>query len=199
MNPPNPPELVDQLVNDNFGLARFWAGIFAETFGYNDALSVAMRGLLEAAQKYDAKLGIPFGTYASVRIKWRAGCERRKLTTRGRGGNYTHLSFDKQLFHDSARTLADELACDQPGPIEALNAADVRAEVQQLLTTVPPRTRKILELRYGLNGKPALLFGEIARRFKVSHQAVQQVESAALRKFWRDKRRKKLEPARRVA
>ena len=197
--PRNPPELINQLVTDNFKLARWWARKFEYRSSYNEALSLAMEGLLIAATKYEPAQGIPFGTYASIRIKWLFAGQARRDGAQVRGGDCQHLSLDKQRFHDDTRTLADELADAQPGPRELAQGEDLRDEVAEMLASVPERTRKILEMRYGLNGHEPTLFGEIARRFKVTHQAVQQIEAAALRKFWRNKQRKKLEPVRCVA
>lgn len=199
--PSKPFAEIDRLVTANFNLARFWAGKFTPFYGYNDALSVAMRGLLEAAEKYDPENynRLPFGTYASIRIKWRFACTGRAQLSAKRGRQFAHVPIDAPIFHDGNRTLADELTDGAPGPRDELVSDELRQEVMAMLEPLPERTRCILEMRYGLNGRPAVTLEVCAKKFRLTRERVRQIEAGALRKFWRDKHRKKLVPVTRAA
>lgn len=92
------------------------------------------------------------------------------------------LSLDAGRAADGAQSLADVLACDRPGPEEAVLAEDeTRHRAQRLaaaLAALPPRERRIVEARH-LRERPPLL-REIGRDFGVSKERVRQLERRAL-------------------
>lgn len=189
-----PDSEVNRLVTENFRLARFWAKKYEYRFGYNDALSLSMQGLLDAAKTFSEERGIPFGTYASVRIKWRMSSEMNRRRALRRGGDCQHLSLDVQVFEDGSRTLGDEIADAQPGPREMMGDVEARQDVRQMLAGLSPRNKQIMEMRFGLKGKKPALLEEIAQRFGLTRERVRQIEFLSLRKFRNDKHRKPLEP-----
>ena len=52
-----------------------------------------------------------------------------------------------------------------------------------VLEHLPYRERRILELRYGLNGEPAQTLDRVAKLFKLTRERTRQIEEAALRKL----------------
>lgn len=83
--------------------------------------------------------------------------------------------------------IDDELTLDDlvkdPGPTpEAIVIYNAQREaVRMLLDTLPPRDRKILELRFGLNNQVNHTLEEIAAKFGLSCERIRQVESEALK------------------
>lgn len=56
-------------------------------------------------------------------------------------------------------------------------------EINKALDTLKPRERKILELRYGLNGNIPHTLEEIARDFRVTRERIRQIEIVTLKKL----------------
>lgn len=193
----NTPEIVNALVTENFNLAHYFAHRHCRWMNcYDDALSVAMHGLLRAARSYKQTGTQPkFGTYASICIRWEYSKERKKREAQCRGHGIWHDSFDAPIAEGYSttvgETVADENALSATAAIQTIENCQ---EVEQLLSLLSERDRTIVELRYGFNGKKPLLLGAIGKRFGLTSERVRQIEAGALRKFWRLKQRKKLEP-----
>jgi RNA polymerase primary sigma factor len=74
---------------------------------------------------------------------------------------------------DSAQPLPDE-ECD----------VTLRAEsLVGLLATLPPREREILELRFGLGGRPACTLEEVGRLFNLTRERIRQLENNGLKRL----------------
>ncbi len=99
-------EEVEKLVEDNVKLARHFAGQWALHYGANEAFSMALEGLWKAAK--DFKCGtVPFGSYASLRIKWTMMKEKHRMSKAKRGGGAIHIPLDAPLSDDSDKTISD--------------------------------------------------------------------------------------------
>ncbi len=59
----------------------------------------------------------------------------------------------------------------------------LQAHIQDLLNCLTPRERRVLQLRFGLNGGSEHSLTETGRKMNLSHEAVRQVEFRALRKL----------------
>jgi RNA polymerase primary sigma factor len=68
-------------------------------------------------------------------------------------------------------------------PERVVIAQTLQAHVQDLLNCLTVRERKVLQLRYGLNGRGEHSLSETGRKLGLSHEAVRQVEFRALRKL----------------
>jgi RNA polymerase primary sigma factor len=76
--------------------------------------------------------------------------------------------------------LADEAAVD---PVEAVDDR-LRHEALQLgLDHLTPRNRRVLELRYGLDGRDPRTLDEIGREFGLTRERIRQIEAEALREL----------------
>lgn len=56
----------------------------------------------------------------------------------------------------------------------------IRDEIRAAVETLPPRERKILELRFGLKGSRPYTLEEIGREFSISRERVRQLQNVAL-------------------
>lgn len=184
MKKPPDAKMVDARVTANFNLARFWARKNERYHGYNDALSLAMEGLLQAAQKYEERPSVTFGTYASYMIKARFAGEMRKRMTKSRGEGRATLSIETPVnsFERIADTLRDDQAED---PVRMVELLDRGEQMKELLSQLSPHKRKILEMRYGLNGATPMFLEEIAAVYGVTRERIRQIEAECLRRFWR--------------
>jgi RNA polymerase primary sigma factor len=76
--------------------------------------------------------------------------------------------------------IADEHA---PAPDEAAEATLRKETLEQILGTLSLRERRVLELRFGLNGEYPRTLDEVGHAFKVSRERIRQIESKSLRKL----------------
>lgn len=185
--PPDAKE-IDRRVNANINLARFWARRMERFHGYNDALSLALEGLLTAAQKYEVRPSVKFGTYASYMIKARFAGEMRKRMTKSRGGDFSICSIDAPIGNNGfdGSTLRDIIPDgNAETPVRMVELLDRADQVRELLRMLPPFKRKILEMRYGLNGRAPMLLEEIGALYGLTRERIRQIEAESLRRFWR--------------
>jgi len=59
----------------------------------------------------------------------------------------------------------------------------LKEKFEEILDTFPPRTAKILSLRYGLNGFPSMTFQEIGEKMGVTRERIRQIEQETFRKI----------------
>jgi RNA polymerase sigma factor (sigma-70 family) len=74
-------------------------------------------------------------------------------------------------------TLEDEQAVDADA---ALDDARLASDVARLVAQLPPRERKIVSWRFGLDGAEPLTLGEVGRRLGLSRERVRQLEGGAI-------------------
>ena len=89
--------------------------------------------------------------------------------------------------------IGDESAHD---PSDLLSDKNLRKTVLDLLHVLDERELKIINLRFGLDGKKEMTLEEVGKKFKVTRERIRQLQNIALRKIKRalDKQ-DKLKPA----
>ena len=73
--------------------------------------------------------------------------------------------------------IADE---DSPAPDEAVVSSMLRELLQEILQDFPPRTVRILQLRYGLADGETYTLEEVGKKLGVTRERVRQLEAQAL-------------------
>ena len=88
-----------------------------------------------------------------------------------------------------------EILEDDPvySPEQVVMEQTLQEHIQDLLTYLTPRERRVLQLRFGLNGGSEHSLTETGRKMGLSHEAVRQVEFRALRKLDHPSRSKMLQ------
>jgi RNA polymerase primary sigma factor len=76
--------------------------------------------------------------------------------------------------------LADETA---PAPDEAAETALRKETLTRVLQTLSLRERRVLEMRYGLDGELPRTLDEVGRTFNVTRERVRQIENQCLKKL----------------
>jgi RNA polymerase primary sigma factor len=76
--------------------------------------------------------------------------------------------------------LTDENA---PLPDEAADVLMRKQTLQQILATLSHRERRVLELRYGLDGEHPRTLDEVGRTFNVTRERIRQIENQSLKKL----------------
>jgi RNA polymerase primary sigma factor len=70
-----------------------------------------------------------------------------------------------------------------PLPDEAADTAFRAAALQKCLGALSARERRVLELRYGLNGEQPCTLDEVGRAFQVTRERIRQIENQGLKKL----------------
>jgi RNA polymerase primary sigma factor len=76
--------------------------------------------------------------------------------------------------------LADESAAQ---PDEAAETTIRKETLKRVLGALAPRERRVLELRYGLDGQHPRTLDEVGRAFNVTRERVRQIENQSLKKL----------------
>jgi len=94
------------------------------------------------------------------------------------------ISLEEPIGDEGESSFSDFLADDEAvDPAEAV-AESLRHEALQLgLEALPERHRRVLELRYGLDGRDPRTLDEIGREFGLTRERIRQIEVTALRKL----------------
>ncbi len=105
------------------------------------------------------------------------------------------LSLDiRRKVGDDDLPLSDLLEDDQAhSPEQVVMTQTLEQQIRDLLESLTPRERQVIRYRYGLDGMRELTLHEVGRKLGLSHEAVRQVESRALRKLDPISRNRKLE------
>jgi RNA polymerase primary sigma factor len=93
---------------------------------------------------------------------------------------------------DSDGSELGELVSDESArtPDELVENLDITRNVLSFLDILDARERKILTLRYGLDGNRALTLEEVGEQFNVTRERIRQLQNIALRKIRRAIERK---------
>jgi RNA polymerase primary sigma factor len=95
------------------------------------------------------------------------------------------VSLDKPVGDDGDAALFGDLIPDEStaSPFDEALESMRDERLYGVLEHLPYRERRILELRYGLNGEPAQTLDKVAKLFKLTRERTRQIEEAALRKL----------------
>ncbi len=189
---------------------------------FEDLLEEGNLGLLEAARRFDGARGTRFITYASWWIRkailealvrhtrlvrlpyYQLQRRKRLLEAAPQGGEAPRLpgfrieSLDDP-HGDGDRTLGETIAdATVATPEEETLRAEATFEMRRALEGLNPQERRILELRFGLDGSPRLSLNEVGDELGLSRERIRQIEGRAIERL-RRALRTRTAPARRVA
>ena len=77
-------------------------------------------------------------------------------------------------------------------PSEAASFSLLREQLEEVLDTLAPREKKVLELRFGIVDGRTRTLEEVGKEFNVTRERIRQIEAKALRKLRHPSRSKKL-------
>ena len=77
-------------------------------------------------------------------------------------------------------------------PAEAASFALLREQLDEVLDTLTPREKKVLELRFGMTDGRTRTLEEVGKEFNVTRERIRQIGAKALRKLRHPSRSKKL-------
>ncbi len=96
----------------------------------------------------------------------------------------TPVSLEKPVGDDDESEFGHFLADDStPLPDELAETALQREALRTILGALSERERKVLELRYGLDGQQPRTLDEVGRAFNVTRERIRQIEHQGLKKL----------------
>jgi RNA polymerase primary sigma factor len=163
----------DQLINANMRLVASIAKKHARpTDNFFELLSDGNLSLIKAVEKFDYSRGNKFSTYASWAImKNYARSLPDEKTKRDR-----FLTGTDEIFDGVADSRSDEQR-------ELITAASKKQQVHDLLDRLDDRERRIMQLRYGINGERGLTLEQVGQREGITKERVRQIEARGLLKL----------------
>jgi RNA polymerase primary sigma factor len=94
------------------------------------------------------------------------------------------ISLEKPVGDDDESQLGHFITDDSaPLPDEAVEVTMRSEALQRAISRLSERERRVVELRYGLNGEHPRTLDEVGRIFEVTRERIRQIESHALRKL----------------
>ncbi|MDP2935830.1 MAG: RNA polymerase sigma factor RpoD [Dehalococcoidia bacterium] len=79
-----------------------------------------------------------------------------------------------------------------PAPADAAARTLLKEQVEEVLHTLTPRERRVLQLRFGLEDGRSRTLEEVGKEFAVTRERIRQIEAKALRKLRHPSRSRKL-------
>jgi len=103
------------------------------------------------------------------------------------------MSLESSVGEEQDATLADFVEDENaPDMDEAASRIMLRLQVEGVLSTLSPRERRVVELRFGLEGDKLYTLSEIGQELGVTRERIRQIETKALRKLRHPSRAKRL-------
>jgi len=93
-------------------------------------------------------------------------------------------SLDQPIGDDDSTQFGELVGdVDAQDPFEMLRDKDLRDEVGDLLDILDPRERRIINSRFGLDGKKPKTLEEVGVKFGVTRERIRQLQNIALSKL----------------
>lgn len=102
-------------------------------------------------------------------------------------------SLQQEVGEDGDSKLSDFIEDEMVSPPDEVASAELlKDQMKEVLETLTPRERRVLELRFGLDDGRSRTLEEVGREFGVTRERIRQIEAKALRKLRHPTRAKKL-------
>ncbi len=168
-----------RLVEHNLRLVVYIAKRFENTgTGIEDLISIGTVGLIKAINTFKADKSIKLATYASRCIENEILMHLRKNS-----GGRVEVSIDEPLNVDwdgNELLLSDILGSEEDSVSYELEKREERAAVRKAVSSLDPRERELIELRYGLRGGEELTQKEVADLLGISQSYISRLEKRSL-------------------
>jgi RNA polymerase primary sigma factor len=94
------------------------------------------------------------------------------------------ISLEKPIGEDEDSSLGDFVPDDAAeSPFDTASLSLRREDVEFALSALPERERRVIELRYGLDGSQPCTLEEVGRAFGVTRERIRQIENNTLKKL----------------
>ena len=170
------------LIERNLRLVVFIARRFENT-GVNleDLISIGTIGLIKAVDTYRTDKNIKLATYASRCIENEILMYIRKIANRR-----TEISLDEPINMDydgNELLLSDILGTDEDMILRPMEDAVDICLLRQAVFELPQRERKIICMRFGLEGQKEQTQKEVAEQMGISQSYISRLEKRIMQKL----------------
>ena len=111
------------------------------------------------------------------------GIPRRKLALLKRASKRP-ASLNAPVYEDDSGEYSDMIGDERAvDPFEALDTKTMRGELSELLEILDEREHRIIDARFGLNGKKPMTLEEVGVEFSVTRERIRQLQNIALVKM----------------
>ena len=94
------------------------------------------------------------------------------------------VSLEKPIGEEEDSSLGDLVPDEQAeSPFDTASLSLRREDVELALSALPDRERRVIELRYGLDGSQPCTLEEVGRAFGVTRERIRQIENNTLKKL----------------
>lgn len=167
------------LIEHNLRLVVFIARRFENTgVALEDLISIGTIGLIKAVNTFDPAKKIKLATYASRCIE-----NEVLMFLRRHSRTRLEVSLDEPLKTDwdgNELLLSDVLGTDPDTVYRDLEETAEKQMLAAALSRLTPRERKIMTLRFGLNGHPEMTQKEVADVLGISQSYISRLEKRIL-------------------
>jgi RNA polymerase primary sigma factor len=103
-----------------------------------------------------------------------------------RQASYRPTSLDAPINEGEATEFGEVISDERAvNPLDMLSDKNLHGELDGLLSILDDRERRIIDERFGLNGRTALTLEEVGREFGVTRERIRQLQNSALAKMRR--------------
>ena len=163
------------LIEHNLRLVVYIAKKFENTgVGVEDLVSIGTIGLIKAINTFKADKNIKLATYASRCIE-----NEILMYIRKNGNIRQEISIDEPLSCDwdgNELLLSDILGSDEEEVYRTIEEEEEKKVIRESLSKLDERERLIIELRYGLSGRPEKTQKEVADMLGISQSYISRLE-----------------------
>jgi RNA polymerase primary sigma factor len=94
------------------------------------------------------------------------------------------ISLEKPIGEEDDSSLGDFVSDERAeSPFDTTSLSLRREDIELALASLPERDRRVIELRYGLNGDPPRTLEEVGRAFGVTRERIRQIENNTLKRL----------------
>ncbi|HEY4348867.1 MAG TPA: RNA polymerase sigma factor RpoD [Gaiellaceae bacterium] len=94
------------------------------------------------------------------------------------------ISLEKPIGEEEDSELGDFVEDDQAeSPFDSASLTLRRSDIELALASLPDRERRVIELRYGLDGSQPCTLEEVGKTFGVTRERIRQIENNTLKKL----------------
>jgi RNA polymerase primary sigma factor len=157
-----------------------------------DEIALEMEGLLSNGDKVAIERARSNGEPLDpvLQRRWRRAAAKVRRIIRI---SQEPMSLEMPIGTGEDSSLADFIEDESiPGPIDTASRELLREQMRDLLDSLSPRERGVLELRFGLRDGQSRTLEEVGKMFGVTRERVRQIEAKALRKLRHPKSSRKL-------
>ncbi len=170
------------LIEHNLRLVVYIARKFENTgVGVDDLISIGSIGLIKAVSTFDAHKKIKLATYASRCIENEILMYLRRYSR-----TKQEVSFDEPLNVDwdgNELLLSDVMGTDPDLVGRELEMENDRRELHEAIGRLSPREKRIMQMRFGLNGQQERTQREVAETLGISQSYISRLEKRILKRL----------------